>query len=339
MADDSVQLSDLYEPLTFNAGVDEAFVELNRFLTSGVMMTLDSLTAQASAGGSIGEMPFFKPLVTSSEPDYTNDDPTVNSEPDGIPTGKQIFRVAKMHQSWGTMDFATELGLSSMDPMSAITRKVGKWWAIQEEKRLIQSAMGMLADNIANDSSDMVVDIYSDIATPAATNIIAGTDIIDTMQTAGDHGAMFTAIAMHSVTHATLLKADLIDYIPDSEGKMTIQVYMGKIVVVDDSLPVIAGTNSPKYVTLLFSAGAFGFGSGRMLVPSEMDREASSGNGGGQDILHTRRNDIIQPAGFQFTSASVAAESATLAELATATNWDRVMERKNIGIAALYHNN
>lgn len=339
MAYESTQLSDLYEPLTFNAGVDEAFIELNRFLASGVMTTLDSLTAQASLGGDIGEMPFFKPLGHASEPDYTNDTPGDDSEPDKINTGKQIFRLAKMHQSWSTMDFAIELGLSTMDPMAAITRKVGKWWAIQEEKRLIQSAMGVLADNIANDASDMVVDIYSDIATPLEANIVAGTDIIDTMQTAGDHGAMFTAIAMHSVTHATLLKADLIDYIPDSEGKMTIQVYMGKIVVVDDSLPVIAGTNSPKYVTLLFSPGAFGFGSGRMRVPSEMYRKASAGNGGGEDILHTRRNDIIHPAGYQFTSASVAGKSATLAELAAATNWDRVMDRKIIGIAALYHNN
>jgi hypothetical protein len=159
------------------------------------------------------------------------------------------------------------------------------------------------------------------------------------MQTAGDASAMFVAMAMHSVTYTTLQKQNLIDFIPNSMGEIVIPTYMGKRVVVDDSLPVIAGSNSPKYVTLLFGAGAFGYGTGRMLKPSEIDRVAASGNGGGEDVIHTRRNDIIHPAGYQFLSASVAAESATLAELATAANWDRVMDRKVVKVAALYHNN
>ena len=71
---------------------------------------------------------------------------------------------------------------------------------------------------------------------------------------------------------------------------------------------------------------------------SELDRDPSSGNGGGQTLIYSRRSDIFHPLGFQFLSGSVAGQSATQAELALAANWDRVWERKNTGIAFLQTN-
>jgi hypothetical protein len=54
--------------------------------------------------------------------------------------------------------------------------------------------------------------------------------------------------------------------------------------------------------------------------------------------LYSRRADIVHPLGFEFTSASVAGQSATLAELATAANWNRVWERKNVPLCFLQTN-
>lgn len=335
----TTKLAQLYNPLPFDDGVDEDFTELNAFLRSGIMVEYSQYTEMANQGGMIGEIPFFKPLVTSAEPDYTTDDNTSFSTPLNTSTGKQIYRLAKMGRAWSTMDFAREVGLVGMDPLAAITRKVAKYWAVITEKRLIAAATGVMADNIANDSSDMVNAIYSDAATPAATTIISAEAILDTRQTAGDHQMMFSAIAMHSVTFNTLNKANLIDFIPDSRGEVNFPVYLGMSVVVDDSLTVTAGSNSPSYTTILFAPGAFGFGRGRAEVPSEMDRVPSSGDGGGEDILYTRQNPIIHPQGFQFISGSISGNTATLAELAAAAQWDRVIDRKLTGMAFLVHNN
>ena len=335
----TTQLSDLYNPLVFDRAVDEKFVELNAFLRSGVMVDQPMLSEMASVGGFVGEMPFFKPLDVSAEPDYTSDDPASTSTPDKIITGTQKYRLAKMHKSWSTMDFAREVGLADMDPLQAIANKVAKYWAVQEEKRLVAGCIGVMEDNIANDSGDMVEDIYVDVATPASSSIISAEAIQDAKQTSGDHQFEYSAIAMHSVTFNTLNKANLIDFIPNSQGVVDFPTYLGLTVVVDDSLPVVAGTNSPAYTTILFAPGAFGYGTGRILKPSELERSASSGDGGGEDILHSRRNDIIHPAGMQFTSASVASgRTATIAELKLAANWDRVMTRKNISLAFLRHN-
>ena len=77
--------------------------------------------------------------------------------------------------------------------------------------------------------------------------------------------------------------------------------------------------------------------SARLGQPIVIENRPGAGNGGGQQILHTRANLAIHPAGFSFTDANVALESPSLAELALASNWTRVAERKNVPLAFLRH--
>ena len=332
----TVQISDVYSPLTFSQAEQERQVEQNKFLMSGVLTMDPRLSAMAATGGNIGELPFYKPLGTA-EPNYSSDNPVVSSTPQNVTDSKMIFRLASQNQSWSTMDLAVELALE--DPSGAITGRIGDYWATNNEKRIIQSAMGVLADNVANDSGDMVNIIGTDaVGAPTAAELISADAVIDTIQTMGDHGEGLGVMAMHSVPYRSLQKQNLIDFIPNARGEVNIPTYQGKIVIVDDSLPAVAGTNRIIYTTIIFSAGAFAGGFGAPQNASELDRDPSSGNGGGQTLIYSRRSDIFQPLGFQFTSASVAGQSATQAELATAANWDRVWERKNTGIAFLQTN-
>jgi hypothetical protein len=104
-------------------------------------------------------------------------------------------------------------------------------------------------------------------------------------------------------------------------------------------MPVIAGgTSGFKYTSILFGAGAFGYGEGSPAVPVEVDRDPAKGVGSGLETLWERKTWLIHPSGFNFTSASVASESATLAELRTASNWSRVFDRKSIPMAFLVTN-
>ena len=99
----TVQLSDIYVPEPFQHGVDEAAIEKNAFLQSGIISESPVLSAMASTGGYVGEIPFYSPISTSGEPDYTTDDPEDVSVPDKIGSGKQLYRLAAMHKSWSTM--------------------------------------------------------------------------------------------------------------------------------------------------------------------------------------------------------------------------------------------
>ncbi len=330
------QISDIYNPLVFNAAVDEAATEKNRMLQSGIIVASPVIDAMASQGGNIGEMPFFSPLATT-EPEYTDDDPTHLGTPAKITDEKMIYRLAKMHKAWSTMDVARELALK--DPLTAITDKIGGYWSTQIQKRIIASAMGILADNIAADGSDMLKKISTDDAA-AVTDAerISADVVLDAAQTMGDAKESLVAIAMHSVVYTKLQKQNLIDYVATSDSKVMIPYYLGHEVIVDDGLPAVAGVNRITYTTILFAKGCFEYGEGKLLIPSELERIANAGYGGGQDVIHTRRNAIIHPRGESFISGNVAALSATLAELALAANWNRVMARKNVNIAFLQTN-
>lgn len=331
----TVQISDIYEPKTFNAAVQESAIELNAFIQSGVISNDPRLSQMASMGGSVGELPFFLGL-TNDEPNYSNDNPATTSTPANISTNKQIFRIANQNKSWSVMDLARELALQ--DPLGAITNRVGHYWATNTQKRIINSATGILLGNIANNSSDMVNAIHTETGLSAvAANQISAGAVIDAAATLGDHYGKLSAIAMHSVQFAQLQKQNLIAFIPNSRSEVNIPTYLGYRVIVDDAMPVRAGTtNGFVYTVMLFAEGAFAYGMGNPTVPSEVERKADTGNGGGQEILYSRNTEIIHPVGFSFDSSGLAGQSATYAELAAAAQWDRVFaKRKNIGIAFL----
>lgn len=332
----TVQLADIYNPLTFARREQEAQLELNRFINGGVMVSDAALDAQLGAGGNIGEISNYNPLGTP-EPNYSTDDPNSFSTPNKVTSAKMAFRLTSQNQSWSTMDLSRELALE--DPVGAITGRIGQYWATINERRLLQSCMGVLADNIANDGGDMVITVGTDDAAAVTDAERIGPDaILDAKQTAGDHAGMFTAIAMHSAIYTRLQKQNLIVYIPNARGEVVIPTYLTYRVIVDDSMPAVMGTNRILYTCIMFGAGTFGSANGRVMVPSEMDRIPGAGDGGGQDVIHSRRSDLIHPFGFSFTSAAVAGQSATLAELATATNWNRVWDRKHIPLAFIQVN-
>lgn len=334
-----VRLAEVYEPTAFNHAVQEAAIELNAFIASGILVRDPRIDAMVGVGGMVGELPNYNPL-TNDEPDYVTDDPGVTSTPADISHGTQIYRLANQHKSWSTMDLARQLALE--DPLGAITNRVGHYWAVNSQQRVVSSAMGVMADNEANDAGDMVIDVsIADGNNALAANLIHADAVIDAMATLGDHAGNVTAIAIHSVVYTTLQKLNLIAYIPDARGEVNIPTYLGLRVVVDDNLDVTpGGTSGFVYTSILFGQGAFGYGTTPAMVPSELDRVPAAGNGGGQDILHYRYNEIIHPQGFAFLSSGIAAGvSATRAQLEAAAQWNRIYtERKNIPLAFLKTN-
>ena len=56
-------------------------------------------------------------------------------------------------------------------------------------------------------------------------------------------------------------------------------------------------------------------------------------------VLINRRRYILHPRGVKFTSASVAGDSPTSAELETSSNWVRIWENKNVRLVGVTHNN
>lgn len=334
----TTRLSDIIDVTVFQDLPQIDGPEKTAFFESGIIARSGLLDSLANGPGKIAELPFWNDLDGSVEVNYTNDNPATVATPQKIVQGEQIARKAFVNQGWQAADLASELALGGT-AMQAVRNKTDRYFARQWQRRLVASANGILADNVANDSGDMVVDVAVEILGSQTASTKFNRDVFtEAAYTMGDAASDLSAIAVHSAVMAQMVKNDDIVYIPDSMGQLTIPTYMGLRVIVDDGMTVTAGTTSGfKYTSVLFGGGAFGYGVGSPETPVEVEREASQGNGGGIETLWLRNTWLLHPFGFQATGTP-AGESFTQAELAAATSFDRVLDRKLIPISYLITN-
>lgn len=334
----TTRLSDIIDVKVFRDLPQVDGPEKTAFFDAGIVTRNGLLDEIASGPGKIVELPFWNDLDGSVEVNYSTDNPASSATPQKINQGSQIARKAFVNQGWQAADLASEMAMGGT-AMEAIRARTDRYFARQWQRRLIAACNGLLADNVAANSSDMVVNVAAE-ATGSQTadtrfNRDAFTEAAFTM---GDAKSGLTAIAVHSAVHKQMVKNNDIVYIPDSQGQLTIPTYMGLRVIVDDGMTVTAGATSGfKYTSVLFGAGAFGYGVGSPEVPVEVDRGAAAGDGGGIETLWVRNTWLLHPFGFQQTGTP-AGVSFTNAELQAATSWARVLDRKLIPMAFLVTN-
>ncbi|BAP13793.1 hypothetical protein AS19_09420 [Alcanivorax sp. NBRC 101098] len=321
------RLTDIIEPSKFTDYIVQNTMQSTVLVQAGIMTRNSVIAAQITAGAHSFTVPAWLDLG-DDEANIINDDPLITSTPNKLQTTKQVVRKAFLHNSWASMNLASELAGS--DAISRIQERAQAYWERQLQKRLVASLTGVMAGNVADDSGDMVLDISTE--TGAASKFSAAA-VIDAAGTMGDAMSEVTGIAMHGDVYRAALKADLIEFVKASEGSLMMPTFRGLAVVQDDGMPVDSG----KYTTALFGAGAFGFAlaAPRVAQGTEIENLPSAGNGGGQQVLHSRVNIGLHPAGFSWNEASVVGESATQTELEDATNWSRVVERKAAPLAFL----
>lgn len=319
------RISNIIEPSVFAEYMLAATTKNNSLIDSGIIVNDPEMDALATKGGTILSLPFFKDLTGDDE--VLSDSAALTVNP--ILTGLDKGRLHTRGKAWGSNDLAA--AISGADPMAAIATYVADWWKLAEQKVLINSLVGVFGDNTANDSGDLIHTAAAEAtgdqaawnaASPTVMNPIA---ILDGAQLLGDAKGKFTAIVMHSKCLTDLIKQDLIEYRPASEGKDMIPFYLNKRVIENDNCPTRTGTTSGTvYKSFLFAEGAIARGEGSAPVPVEVGRSELSG----YDFLVTRRHYLMHPRGFQWQESSIASTSPSNAECAEAAQWDRVYDAK-----------
>lgn len=309
------KISDVIVPEVFNPYVTQRTGELSALVQSGIVQRDPAFDKLAMSGGKLLNMPYWNDL--DGEDEVLSDSEPLT--PDKITAGQDIAALLMRAKAWKANDLAK--ALSGDDPMRAIGDLVASYWARRKQKTLINTLTGVFS------SASMAGNLH-DISADATNPNFTGETFIDASYLLGDAEEKLTAVAMHSATYASLRKQNLIQYMMDSNNK-PIPYYMEKRVIVDDSMPASGGV----YTTYLFGSGAVAEGNGNAPVPTETDRDSLQGD----DILINRQHFIYHPRGVAFQNASVAGASPTNAELATAANWNRVYDNKNIRIVAFKH--
>ena len=330
-------VADIIIPTEFEKYAIERTAELSAFGQCGIVEHAPEFDELANMGGRTVEMPFWKDLTATRQLLSDSAPLTVNK----ITSDKDIARIHNDAQTWGVNHLAKVI--SGDDPMQAIVDLVGDYWARTDEALIVSCLKGIFA---AASMSGNLLGIHAEsVAGQSSATRLNGSTFVDACAKLGDRADRLTAVAMHSATEAALRKLDLIDFIPDSEGKAMLRTFQGRRVVVDDNLPTRAGsTDGTVYTTYLFGQGAFARGA------APLDSAPLQGGFGTEGVelarlplesdtqLINRRRYILHPRGVKFTSASVAGDSPTNAELETAANWTRVWENKNVRIVAVTHN-
>lgn len=318
-------------------------VEKTAFFESGILTPTPYAAAIANGPSNLANIPFWKAIDSSIEPNYSNDVYQDIATPRAINTGEMMARVAYLNEGFGQADLTVEL--TSQNPLQSIAARMDNFWMRQAQRRLIATSLGIYNDNVAatdayHTQNDMVVDV-------SATSGFDGIAFIDATGTMGDaldgpNGQILGVIAMHSYVRDQMRKQQLIDFIRDADNNTMIQTYQGYRIVTDDSMTVVGTGADRKFISIIFGQGAIGYGEGTPPNPLEYERSASRGNGGGVEVLWSRKTWMLHPLGYSFTNAVITGNasetvpvSASWQDLANATNWNRVVDRKHVPIAFL----
>ena len=328
MASEVVRLSDVIVPEIYSRYLIEESIYKNSLMASGIMITNAEMNAKIGGGGETFNMPFFRQLT--GDPQAIQSDTIIETKKLG--TERQVARRLMFGRGWSAEELAS--ALAGEDVPGAIKAMMGEYWNRFFNGVLFSTIKGIIADNVDNDSSDLVNDITTS-GNPGASNKFNSDSVIDTVELLGDRMDEFAGIVMHSKVYGQAQKNDLIDFVPDSKQGGMMSSFMGLRVIVDDGLTPDVDGNNNEYWSILFRPGAVGYAeSANGITVVETDRKAEKS----EDRVFTRRQFAMLPRGFKWLETSVASDMPTKSEIEEAGNWDRVYEKKNCGLVVMVSN-
>lgn len=335
------QIADILVPTIFDPYVIERSTVLTDFGDSDIILRSPELDGAISKGAKLVNLPAWKASTLSGQSRQIISDTNAFST-NKVDTATDVARISNDGNAWSANMLAQLI--SGDDPMMAIGEMVAQYWAEVDQSIIINSVKGLLG--AASFSTNLLAIHQESIAAQTAASKLTGTTFIDALQKLGDAAAKLTAIAVHSATQAALKKLDLIDYLPDSEGKANIEVFQGRRVITVDSMPTRAGsTDGTVYTSVLFGPGAFGFGNQVLGDPAEggfgtegveYSRVALNHDA----VLINRRRWLKHPRGMAWQEVSIAESGGPDdTELAESQQWVKVWQTKNVRIVGITHNN
>ena len=359
MTNVSTTIADVIVPEIFTPYTQQLTMEKTAIIQSGIAARDDFLDNLLAGGGLTFTVPSWQDIGDPAE-NVSSDDANTDSTPNTTQTSGEVAVRLSRNSSWSTMRLAT--ALAGADPMQSIASRVSDYWVRRLQRAFVAVANGVFTTNELSDptlgrsgrtglsaaygaQADLTNSIAASAYSAGVTDFQAES-FIDTATLLGDAAEDVTAVFMHSIVYSKAQKNNLIDFIPDAEGHINIPVFLGRRVIVDDGMPNPAGDTannantgggSGLYHTWVVGPASFRLGVGTPVVPTEVFRYPSRGNGAGSDVLFNRVEWAIHPVGHAWVGSSPVYEGGpTNGQLSASGSFVRVFpERKQIKLARL----
>lgn len=327
-------ISDVIVPEPMADYLMDMLADKNALFQSGIIYN-DALMAQMlNGGGRKFTVPYWG--------DITATESAIPVEGTALTPGKigtfEINFVRQMRKmDWGAGKLASILAGSNA--LNAIQAKVNAYWQSEMQNVLVSEIKGVTS---SADGTKISLDASADVsAEPSASTIIGANHVIDAQSLLGDNVDPFAAMIVHSAVFADMRKQGLISTIQDKDSLALFNYYGDMRIIVDDRVPILTKTYTVAgatnvYGTVLLKKGSFAFAeTSQGFLPVHIEADQSKGMG--EEVLMTKRNFALHPAGWNY-KGTPAGEAPTNAELATGAAWELMFDAKQSGFVVLYTN-
>ncbi|MDE6261585.1 MAG: DEAD/DEAH box helicase family protein [Oscillospiraceae bacterium] len=255
------------------------------------------------------------------EGDVQNYDGQTDMVATSTKTFEQGVVVVSRMQAWVEKDFSHDI-TGGVDFMDNVAQQVVEHYQDVDQDTLLAVLKGVFAMKGAKGAEFVKKHTYTVDGPMEATTLNSAT-----AQACGDRKKKFAMVFMHSVVATNLENMNLITHLKytDKDGvtrDLELGTWNGKLVIVDDSMPVEETEDGTIYTSYVLGEGAIDFEDIGAKVPYEMGRDPAKN--GGQDTLYTRQRKVFSPKGISYEKKVQASLSPTDAELANGENWDLV---------------
>lgn len=236
-------------------------------------------------------------------------------------TFEQGVVVVGRAKAWVEKDFSHDI-TGGIDFMDNVAAQVVDYWQDVDQDTLLAVLRGVFSMTSTKGAEFVKKHTYEVDGPMEATTLNSAT-----AQACGDRKKKFAMVFMHSVVSTNLENMNLIAHLKytDKDGvtrDLELYTWNGKLVVVDDGMPVEEGDDGAVYTSYVLGEGSIDYEDIGVKVPYEMSRDPAKN--GGQDTLYTRQRKVFAPKGISYLKKVQASLSPTEEELANGENWDLV---------------
>lgn len=338
----------VFDNKIFNGEVFKGYIDRipnlarNELIKSrAIRLRPDLATAMADQDGGNYLTTTLKGLINHTQ--AQNYDGSTDIVPDTTCTFKHSRVVVGRSAAWTENDFSYDI-TGGQDFIENIAQQIAEYWSEIDQATIVHILNGVF--NMTDTEGAKFVAAHTHDITAVAnsegkTGLMDGTTLNTAIQKAcGDNKGKFSLAIMHSVVATNLENLKLLAYLKYTdaggmERDLAIATLNGRIVLVDDSMPVDDSGDTPVYTTFVLGDGAIEYTDCGAKVPYEVDRDPAKN--GGQDTLFSRQRKCFSPYGISFTMKSMATLSPTDAELENGANWELVHSANEEGTQYISH--
>ncbi|MFI3175800.1 MAG: major capsid protein [Bacillota bacterium] len=302
-------------------------------------------TALSDQSGSLyARVPYFGNIKSSTS---QNNDGMTDIETSHVSSFDQGFITVSRMDAWTERDFSTFI-TAGVDFMDNVASQLAEYKMEVKQDIILAVLEGIYSMNCEGDSvvakaNASFIENHSYDVTGEDDGTVRSSTLNKAIQRAGgDNKNIFRLAIMHSMVATNLENLKLLKYMTQTdsmgiEQDLTLATWNGRIVLIDDNMPVISGNpvdgeaDEEYYITYVLGENAIIMDLLPERYPYVMTRDELKN--GGQTTLVTRDRYYVGVNGISFDKPSSLTASATNVDLANGENWNVISD----GVEAVSH--